>query len=78
MSVALNVSEASHLSKVPSMDTEAFTTKLILLTTGVILYTGAPAEEAFCRLRESSVGKHRAHQQTKCDLAQNPNFEMAS
>src|ERR1700757_3012466 len=39
-SVDPNVSVAFHLSKVPSIATEASTSNLILLSTGVILKTG--------------------------------------
>src|SRR6516162_11871595 len=40
--VDVNVSAASHLSKVPSIGTDAFTANLIVLFTGVILKTGTP------------------------------------
>src|ERR1700741_4489418 len=39
-SVDPNVSVAFHLSKIPSIATEASTSNLILLSTGVILKTG--------------------------------------
>src|SRR5271170_4129584 len=42
-SVDVNVRAASHLSKVPSMATDAFTENLTELSSGVILKTGACA-----------------------------------
>src|SRR5215510_1624335 len=41
--VDVNVRDASHLSNVPSMATDASTLNLILLSTGVILKTGTAA-----------------------------------
>jgi hypothetical protein len=39
----LNAKVASHLSKVPSIATDAFTANLIVLAAGVITKTGIPA-----------------------------------
>lgn len=44
-SVEENVRVASHLSKVPSIGTDAFTLNLIVLPSGVILAIGAPTED---------------------------------
>src|SRR6516162_10568935 len=52
-SADVKVSEASHLSNVPLIATDASTSKVIALSTGVILNTGTPSA-AWARLADAS------------------------
>src|SRR5215469_1283644 len=59
-SVDVNVSEASHLSKMPSMATDAFTWNLIRLASGVTSKTGA-SPAACPRFTEGNKSETRTH-----------------
>src|SRR6516164_888138 len=57
----LKVSEASHLSNLPSIATEASTSNLIALSTGVTLKTGTPSPVWACTTHGNTIDTRMQH-----------------
>src|SRR5580698_11502716 len=79
-SVDVNVRVASHLSKVPSIATDASTSNLILLSVGVISKTGTPAGACARGAEENKTdARHKiAIRIGKTSLARNSSRRYAS